>query len=226
MPLERTFSPDVRKAVTRSAAALACVLMLASCDAGEPEVKIDHPCEITPSSEEEALLREISGGGFKTEIYNRTNRLVEKLERELRDMGPEKATYHVLSCGYLPANQQGVGRANFTFGWAPRAAFKEPSVPSGVPSEVNGALGVANDTKSKLFVQCDMPGELDTPSHKAWLSADASYTVNTSRTDIDQAARDRQTALAYLMTRRVTEALGCENKPLEPAPVVKPLPKP
>lgn len=32
---------------------------------------------------------------------------------------------------------------------------------------------------------------------------------------------DRQTILTYLMARRVTDALGCENKPLEQAPAVK-----
>ncbi|MFE4262195.1 hypothetical protein [Streptomyces sp. NPDC056883] len=32
--------------------------------------------------------------------------------------------------------------------------------------------------------------------------------------------RDRQTTLTYLMARRVTDALGCENKPLEQAPAV------
>ncbi|MER5482669.1 hypothetical protein ABT024_05545 [Streptomyces sp. NPDC002812] len=40
-------------------------------------------------------------------------------------------------------------------------------------------------------------------------------------TAADRAARDRQTTLTYLMARRVTDAPGCENKPLEQAPAVK-----
>ncbi|MFJ3519929.1 hypothetical protein [Streptomyces sp. NPDC090131] len=87
-------------------------------------------------------------------------------------------------------------------------------------------FGESNDTFTKLFVQCDLPGDLDAPSKSAWLYAKASYTVNIGRTDIDQAARDRQSALTYLMARRVTDALGCENKPLEKPPVVKPLATP
>ncbi|MFJ3965485.1 hypothetical protein [Streptomyces sp. NPDC090036] len=87
-------------------------------------------------------------------------------------------------------------------------------------------FGEGNDTFTKLFVQCDLPGDLDAPSKSAWLCANGSYTVNIGRTDIDRAAEDRQTALTYLMARRVTDALGCENKPLEKPPVVKPLPAP
>ncbi|MFD7914611.1 hypothetical protein ACFV30_28475 [Streptomyces sp. NPDC059752] len=43
---------------------------------------------------------------------------------------------------------------------------------------------------------------------------------------VDQAGKDRRMTLTYLMTRRVTDALGCENEPLEKPPVVKPLPAP
>ncbi|WP_158708578.1 hypothetical protein [Streptomyces sp. NRRL S-244] len=77
-----------------------------------------------------------------------------------------------------------------------------------------------------VFVECAMPGELDERSKSARFYADASYTINIGKPELDQAARDRQTALAYLVARRVTEALGCENKPLERPPVVKPLPSP
>ncbi|WP_407839084.1 hypothetical protein ACE1OC_26340 [Streptomyces sp. DSM 116496] len=47
------------------------------------------------------------------------------------------------------------------------------------------------------------------------------HTISSTATAADQAARDRQTTLTYLMARRVTDALGCENKPLEQAPAVK-----
>ncbi|MDD9382711.1 hypothetical protein M8Z33_39960 [Streptomyces sp. ZAF1911] len=33
--------------------------------------------------------------------------------------------------------------------------------------------------------------------------------------------KKKATTLTYLMARRVTDALGCENKPLEQAPAVK-----
>lgn len=223
----RTSGPDVLKALVRSTVALLCVLTLASCDSGAPEAKVDHLCEIAPSSDEEALLRGIlRTEDFETQITNRAKRVQEGLEGGLREMGIEKATLPWYTCAYWPGAQSRE-RATFGFGWAPRAS-KEPewSLAKGVPYEVNGVSAETNDTYTKLRVQCDMPGELGQKSKAAWFYANASYAVNIPRTDIDQAARDRQTAFAYLMARRVTDALGCENKPLEKPPVVKPLPTP
>ncbi|MFK0255595.1 hypothetical protein [Streptomyces sp. NPDC090445] len=224
----RISGPDVLKTLGRSTAALLCVLTLASCDSGESEAKTDHPCEIAPASEEQTLLRKIlRADGFETLIMNSTSRAVEKLERELREMDPKERTLPRYTCAYRPGGQGGVERATFGFGWVARTSEDvKPSLSKSVPYEVNGAFGETNDFITKLFVQCDMPGELGEKSKSAWFYADASYTVNIGRTDLDQAARDRQTALTALMTRRVTEALGCENKPLEKPPVVKPLPTP
>ncbi|WP_327168125.1 hypothetical protein [Streptomyces subrutilus] len=95
-----------------------------------------------------------------------------------------------------------------------------------VAFDVNGIPGETNDIASRLFVPCDLPDPLRELSDKVWLRADTSYSVNIRRPKGDQTSKDRQTAFAYLMTRRVTEALGCENKPLEKAPVVKPAPTP
>ncbi|MGW4685973.1 hypothetical protein ACWEPM_13870 [Streptomyces sp. NPDC004244] len=216
------------KTLGRSTAALLCVLMLASCDSGDSEVNTEHPCGIAPSSEEEVLLQGIlRAEGFETEIRNLTSRVAAKLEGQLREMGPERETLPRYTCSYWPGGQKGRERVTFGFGWVPRASKDaERPLAKGVLFEVNGALGQANDTYTRLHVQCDMPGELGEKSKSAWLYANASYTVNIARTDLDQAARDRQTVLTYLMTRRVTDALGCENKPLEKSPVVKPLPTP
>lgn len=71
-----------------------------------------------------------------------------------------------------------------------------------------------------LHVPCDLGGELSEPSRKAVLRADASLTVNRGK-DVDQEMKARQLSFLYLMTREVTEALGCENKPLVKDPVVK-----
>ncbi|MFI5621306.1 hypothetical protein [Streptomyces sp. NPDC051567] len=226
-PPARTFGREFRKAGARSTAVLACVLMVASCAPGEPEAKTDHLCEITGPSEEGKLLREIfRTEEFGTEIQNGTSRLTDRLGDELRKMEPQKATDRVHACAYLPDRQKGAGRATFTFGWVPLDLPKESvrSLPGGIRYEVNGTTGETNDTASLLRVQCDMPGDLGPLSKKALLLADVSYSVNIPRKDVDQATRDRQTVLAYLMTRRVTEALGCENKPLEKEPVVSPLP--
>ncbi|MEW2415012.1 hypothetical protein AB0953_14980 [Streptomyces sp. NPDC046866] len=156
-----------------------------------------------------------------------TSRAVERLERSLREMGPEERTLPIYTCAYRPTPHGGVERATFGFGWAPRASKDvKPSLSKGVPYEGNGTFGETNDFITRLFVECAMPGELGGPSKSAWFYADASYTINIGQPELDQAARDRQTALTYLMARRVTDALGCENKPLEKPPVVKPLPSP
>ncbi|MEU6866943.1 hypothetical protein ABZ924_27410 [Streptomyces sp. NPDC046876] len=158
---------------------------------------------------------------------SKTSRAVKNLERDLREMGPEKRTLPTYTCAYRPAPQGGVERATFGFGWVPRTSNDvKRSLPQGVPYEVSGAFGETGDFGTKLFVECAMPGELGGPSKSAWFYADASYTINIGQPELDQEARDRQTALTYLMARRVTDALGCENKPLQKPPVVKPLPSP
>ncbi|MEU9798289.1 hypothetical protein [Streptomyces sp. NPDC051000] len=214
---------------TAAVLAVLAVLTLASCTSGEPEAKVDHLCAITPASEEDKLLRGIiRADSFETSIPNRTDRLVETLERALGEMGPTKETFASSTCRYSPPTR--TESAAFDVGWAPRTSkFVEPSLPEAGRFDVNGAFGESNHYSTMLFVRCDMPGDLAEPSKSAWLYAKASYTVNLGRTDIapadiDQPAKDRQTSLAYLMTRRVTEALGCENKPLAKPPVVKPLP--
>ncbi|MEV7562621.1 hypothetical protein [Streptomyces sp. NPDC089795] len=224
----RTCARNVFKASVRSATAVLSVVLLASCTSGGSEAKIEHLCTVTPASEEDVLLRGIlRADGFTTDINNRTSRVVEGLERDLREIDPAKQTLSTSMCAYQPTAQEGSERARFEFGWVPRTSKDaEPSLSDGGRFEVNGAFGESNYFLTKLLVRCDMPGDLAEPSESAWLYAKASYTVNTGRTDIDQAAKDRQTALAYLMTRRVTDALGCENRPLEKPPVVKPLPAP
>ncbi|WP_030757026.1 MULTISPECIES: hypothetical protein [unclassified Streptomyces] len=222
----RTSGPEVFKPLTRSTAAVLAALVLASCTSGESEAKAEHLCTVTPASEEDVLLRGIlRADGFKTYIPNRTSRVVEALERDLRVIGTAEKTFSTSLCAYQPPAR--TERASFEIDWVTRTSKDvEPSMSDGSRFEVNGAFGESNYFLTKLFVRCDMPGDLAEPSKSAWLYAEASYTVNIGRTDIDQAAKDRQTALTYLMARRVTDALGCENKPLEKPPVVKPLPTP
>ncbi|MFF4267625.1 hypothetical protein [Streptomyces virginiae] len=216
------------KASARGTTVLLAALVLASCASGEPEAKIEHLCNVADGSEEEALLRGIlRADDYTTDINNRTSRVVEGLERNLRDIDPAKETLSTSMCAYKPTPRAGSDRARFEFGWVPRTSKDaEPLLSGGGRFDANGAFGESNYFQTRLFVRCDMPGDLAEPSKAAWLYARASYSFNIGRTDIDQAAKDRQTALAYLMARRVTDALGCENKPLEKPPVVKPAPTP
>lgn len=84
--------------------------------------------------------------------------------------------------------------------------------------ELNGAGGVVNTGNSTLLAQCDLPGELGAQSRNVRLSADAAFSAGPDGPAENQAAKDRRMTLTYLMARRVTDALGCENKPLEKPP--------
>ncbi|NXY97968.1 hypothetical protein HYE82_27050 [Streptomyces sp. BR123] len=215
------------KTLGRSTAALLCVLTLASCNLGDADEKAADLCGTTSSSEEAVLLREVlETEGFTTKVRKSMGELVKKLERDLRSMRPEKQTYYHLTCTFQADTDTRLAQANFSFAWAPRTSPQQPWFTGDVSYDVNGARGVADYTKARLLVQCDMPGELAEQSQKAYLSADVYYSFMDFEPDTGQAATDRKMALAALMTRRVTEALGCENKPLEKPPVVKPLPTP
>ncbi|MFE5861164.1 hypothetical protein ACFQ77_11470 [Streptomyces virginiae] len=227
----RTSGRDVLKAFARSATAVLSVVVVASCTSGgeQPEAKSERPCGVSPSSEEGVLLQGVlRAEGFETLIYNSTSEVAEALRHGLPETSPEGRTSTKMTCALWAAGQNGGDRVTFSFGWVSRASKDvEQPLPEGVPFEVDGgAFGQANETETRLFVGCEMPGELAGPSKSAWFHAKASHNVSPPRTDVDQTVRDRQTALTYLMARRVTDALGCENKPLEKPPVVKPLPTP
>ncbi|MFD9407849.1 hypothetical protein ACFWBN_12660 [Streptomyces sp. NPDC059989] len=215
------------KTIKLSAAALVCVLALASCTSGGSEAKAVNPCGISASSEEDALIREIlATEDFETKAFKSTSELVDKVKRALPGMRPGKHSYFNAACRYGVEDEHRAVSATFSFGWSPRVP---PGLPSnGVSYELNGASGVTNESNSTLLVQCDLPGELGAQSRNVWFSADAyfSFLPATGAAVVDQAGKDRRMTLTYLMTRRVTEALGCENKPLEKPPVVKPLPSP
>ncbi|MET9691188.1 hypothetical protein ABZY81_22350 [Streptomyces sp. NPDC006514] len=225
----RTSGRNVLEAFARSTTALLSVLMLASCTSGEPEAKNEQPCGISPSSEEGVLLKGIlRAEGFESLIYNSTGEAATALRHALSETSPESRMSTKMTCALWAAGQNGGDRVTFSFGWVSRASKKaEEPLPNGVPFEADGgAFGQANDTETRLLVACQMPGELGDPSKSAWFHAKASHNVSPPRTDIDQTVRDRQTALTYLMARRVTDALGCENEPLEKPPAVKPLTAP
>ncbi|WP_159041243.1 hypothetical protein [Streptomyces sp. WM4235] len=223
----RTSSRDVMKTLGRSTAALVCVLSLASCTSGDSEAEAANPCGISASSEEEALVRGIlATEDFETKAYKSTSALVDKTKWAVQRMRPGKDSYFNAACRYEMDDRQRGAYAIFSFGWSPRATSDVPVSPSSASYAWNGAGGVASDSGATLLVQCDLPGELGAQSRNVRLSADAMFSFRPSRPVADQATKDQRMTLTYLMTRRVTEALGCENKPLAKAPVVKPLSTP
>lgn len=226
MQLVHTSSRDVIKTLGRSAATLVCVAALASCTSGDSEAEADL-CGISASSEEEALVREILGtADFETKTYKSKSVLADKVKQAMQQMIPGKDSYFNAACRYGRDDQQGGTYAIFSFGWSPRASSDVPTASGSVTYELNGAGGVVNTGNSTLLAQCDLPGELGAQSRNVRLSADAAFSAGPDGPAENQAAKDRRMTLTYLMARRVTDALGCENKPLEKPPVVKPLPTP
>lgn len=220
----RTSGPDVRKVFSGSALALLCVVTLASCTSDDA-AKSANLCGISQSSEEETLVREVLGKeDFATRAYGSTSVLVDKMTRALPKV-LEKGMFYTNACGYSVGSEPREAGVTFLSGWSLRTSAP-PSFPADVSYDVSGARGLARNSSSTLLVACDMPGELGAQSQKVWLTADTTYSFYPARPDVDQAVKDRRMTLTYLMARRVTEALGCENKPLEQPPVVKPLPSP
>lgn len=222
----RTSGPDVTKAFVRPALTLLCVVALASCTSGEPEAKSEHPCGISPSSEEGVLLKGIlRAEGGEALVHNSTNDVAEAMRNALPKPDPEGTK---TECAVWAAGQNGGDRVTFSFGWVSRGSKPlEQPLPDGVPFEAGGgAFGQANDTDTGLFVGCEMPAELAGPSKSVWFHAQTSHNFNPPWTDIDRTVRDAQTAFTSLVARRVTEALGCKNEPLARPPVVTPLPTP
>ncbi|MCX4962794.1 hypothetical protein [Streptomyces virginiae] len=219
-----TSGPDALKILARSTAVLVSVLTLASCTSGGSEAEAANPCGISSSSAEEALVRDVLGAeDFATKDYRTTSRLVDMMKRALPAIRPEKRVFYTNACRYSTDDKHGDVSATFLAGWSIRTSVV-PSPPDDASYLLNGARGEAIGSRSSLLVQCDMPGELAAKSRDVWFTADISFSP--SPPDVDQTTKDRRMTLTYLMARRVTDALGCENKPLEKPPVVKPLPTP
>lgn len=189
--------------------------------AGPPD---DYVCNIASGSVEEKLLHQvIRADSFKTRIGNRVPDFVEKMTVNLRGVPEERVTLSVRQCEYLPKGRSGDGQATIEYKWAPLAEVETGRDPEGTRSyRFDGATGKSNDVMTNLYVQCDLPGELNARSKKVLLHVDASFTVNLGPVK-DHGTQDQQMSFVHHMARRATEVLGCENKPLAKEPVVKPL---
>ncbi|MFC9427443.1 hypothetical protein [Streptomyces sp. NPDC056987] len=183
----------------------------------------DHPCGTEEESDARALLQQIMGTDkYNTTIRNTNSKLLEKMTEELQKMQPTESVMSFSTCLFRPKDSRDGGEAfGIDFTWTAREGSTERRLPYKVSYyNVNGALGEANDVTTRLRVPCDLPGKLRNKSSQASLLAEASNTLDREG-ESDQKARDQQFNFLYLMTRKATEALGCENNPLKEDPVAK-----
>ncbi|MFB7309644.1 hypothetical protein [Streptomyces sp. NPDC056192] len=182
-------------------------------------------CDATPASAEGKALRQLLGADdLKTTIDNEYDDLVESMQEWLRPGGPEKSALPLQVCSFAPKSTVGAQRLSLDFTWVPRdaSAVKARELPGPLSHyNVNGAIGEANDIISRLTVPCRLPGDFKEPSKRVLLKGETSNTLLMG-TKVEQKTVDRQVGFLYLMTRRVSDALGCTNDPLAKAPVVKP----
>lgn len=197
-------------------------------DSAEPQAK-DELCELDAGTSESATLRQLLGEDeISTVISNGDDDLTESMRDWLKPGGPKRTALPLRMCSYRPEKSAVARMVSIEFGWQPRdvAGSKTRELPGKVHHyDVNDATVQANDIVSQLTVPCRMPAGLEKASQKALLQGTAANTLLVG-TEVPQKTIDQQITFLYLMTRRATEILGCENNPLTKKPVVKASPTP
>lgn len=212
------------RTLTRPAAALLAALVLASGTSGCADDP--NPCGTGASSEEGRLVREVlSVEEYETRVGTSTRALADAMADGLRSLGPDLGFFSSRGCTYLRQTIPGYEILSFEAGWTLQGPGGPPG-PDEVLYELHGAHGRADSRAATLYAACVLPGELAGRSREVWFTAGTSYAFDPPRAEPDQAAKDGRMTLTYLLARRVTDALGCENQPLAKPPVLEPLPAP
>ncbi|MFJ9807205.1 hypothetical protein ACIRTB_03060 [Streptomyces sp. NPDC101158] len=209
------------------AAVGACVFTLTACGSSEEssaELADDFLCAMEAKSpEHEQLLRIMRADSYTPQVDHRAPRFVEGMQINLRGEPEYRVTPSIRACVFFRNNGREAGQTTLTYTWEPLVDGQKAASPTGARSyRLGGATGWSHDSATGLVVRCDMPGDLEAPSRNVLLRADASFTVP-PETRHDLGAQDRQMDFVYRMARKATEALGCENRPLEKDPDVKPV---
>ncbi|MFE0776165.1 hypothetical protein [Streptomyces sp. NPDC058861] len=225
-PPRRT-SSTASKRRARFALLAATALAATACSAdAQPRAERpdDYACAVSAGSPEAKLLSRV----MRTDSFTTRNgypgpRFVEKAQDRLREYGKEGKAPTVRQCFFFPDGRSGNGRTTVEYAWVPPSDARRGTDAAGTRRySLNGATGRSGDVTTDLYVRCELPGELKEPSKKVLLHAGVSFTTNLGTVE-DHGTQDQQMSFVYLMTRRATELLGCENRPLEKDPVVKPL---
>ncbi|MFE4370075.1 hypothetical protein ACFRMN_17920 [Streptomyces sp. NPDC056835] len=215
-------TPKALNPLKASAAVAAIVLAAASCTTESPAPAASNSCEHAPASTEAKLVSQLLGTDEYKTGYRDDSGLSEKLTDELRQWKPGGTEYTTDVCRFSPKvpRTSGGNTLRVEFYWTSRSNPSKWGRTSGSYYNFNGITGESDETLGKLRVPCSLPGELNGLSKQTLLGADVSNTAYEGP-EVNQQARDQQILFLYLMTRKATEALGCENNPLKADPIVK-----
>ncbi|MFJ9825298.1 hypothetical protein ACIRSU_13145 [Streptomyces sp. NPDC101160] len=214
----RTWATERRRTFSCAAGAIALALAATGCSSGGSGAQAEGLCGPAADSAAGKALRDVLGtDDFTSEAMMPDQRFVSQLKDDLRERQGERSSPPAYLCRYLPDGSK--ERVVLDFTWAPADESVNRRAQAGTFYDVNGAMGEAGSLSAGLYVKCDLGGDLSAPASKAVLRASASLTVNRGK-DVDKERETREVSFLYLMTRGVTDALGCENKPLAKDPVV------
>ncbi|MEV6421909.1 hypothetical protein [Streptomyces sp. NPDC051662] len=203
-----------------SAAIAAFALAATSCTTEAPDPPVSHSC--SDPAEKKLVQQLLKASEYRTTIFNTDSNVSEKMMDDLRRWKPGGTEYTTQVCSYSPKIRRASGgnTLRVEFYWTSRSNPSKWGRTSGSYYNFNGITGESDETLAKLRVQCSLKGELDGLSKQTLLGARGSNTAYEGP-EVNQKARDQQILFTYLMTRKITEALGCENNPLKADPIVK-----
>lgn len=223
-PLRDT-SPRWRRVWVSLLAAVFLAPMAVGCVSGKESQAEGQICDVPASSDEGKVLRQVlDSTELQTDISNENDDIAEKMPERLQKGDFRGFGFPLRVCSFAPKSTVGAHRLSIEFLWVARdeSAREDPGLTEPISHyNVNGALGEASDTVSRLRVECRLGGDFKKPSKRVLLQGKAWNTLLMG-TKVEQATKDQQVSFLYLMTRRATDILGCQNDPLTKDPVVKP----
>ncbi|MFF6776432.1 hypothetical protein ACFY8W_23110 [Streptomyces sp. NPDC012637] len=197
------------------------MLAATACSSGDSGSQVEGMCGQPADSAAGKSLREVLGtDDFRTDVLKSDDSFVKEFTKDLKEWTGHagNSTSPSFLCRYKP--EDGKGHALLGFAWSPAGTPSEQRAQGETFYDVNAATGSVSDGGASLYVKCDLGGELSGQAGRAVLRADVNLPVKGEKPD--EAAKTQQLSFLYLMTREVTEGLGCRNKPLAKDPVVKP----
>ncbi|KUH36152.1 MULTISPECIES: hypothetical protein [Streptomyces] len=203
-------------------------MLLISCGGGGAKEGLadDYLCDLPSKSvEEEIVLKALGGEKARTTIFAQPSDLVARMEGRLGELASsEDATGTDVCLFQTPLMSGSKASVRISFQWAAPEKGKAAGRPLRDANRyvVNGLPAEANEGDVKLSFSCVMPGEKRAASRQAQLVGWVSLTGG-PRKGPQREWDVQHVTLSYLMAQRTVEALGCEKKPLQGEPVVKPV---